>query len=251
MPKLDSVVLAGQTATGFDEKASDFEKIQWAIAELEKRVNVNKVCDIRKSASKGLQNRLAKLIGSKPLVKCGLGGKESEVLLDSGSQVSMCDEEWVSENAPGAEIKNITDFLERDEKVNFLAANNTVVPIVGVVVLEFSLGDCKFPVPFVITSGSMSQPLLGFNVMEHMISLGNSDTMVSSLHSAMDVSIGTINTFVKLISRNFEDSDRVGILKCTKKNYYSCKNNYESEVSSERGCAWYGLVFHLFCPCLW
>ena len=217
MPKLNSVVLAGQTATGFDEKASDFEKIQWAIAELEKRVNVNKVCDIRKSASKGLQNRLAKLIGSKPLVKCGLGGKESEVLLDSGSQVSMCDEEWVSENAPGAEIKNITDFLERDEKVNFLAANNTVVPIVGVVVLEFSLGDCKFPVPFVITSGSMSQPLLGFNVMEHMISLGNSDTMVSSLHSAMDVSIGTINTFVKLISRNFEDSDRVGILKCTKK----------------------------------
>ena len=132
------------------------------------------------------------------MVKCGLGGKESEVLLDSGSQVSMCDEEWVSENAPGAEIKNITDFLERDEKVNFFAANNTVVPIVGVVVLEFSLGDCKFPVPFVITSGSMSQPLLGFNVMEHMISLGNSDTMVFSLHSAMDVSIGTINTFVKL-----------------------------------------------------
>ena len=35
--KLDPVAIAGQTATGFNDKSSDFEKLQWAIAELEKR----------------------------------------------------------------------------------------------------------------------------------------------------------------------------------------------------------------------
>ena len=177
---------------------------------------VNKVCDIRKPVNLGLKNRLVKLIGSKPIINCKINGTESEVLLDTGSQVSMCDKAWLSSHAPGVEMKPVADFLEQGEEVKFLAANNTEVQITGAVVLDFTLGTCSFPVPFVVTEGSMSQPLLGFNVMEHIVSLGSSDTIVSSLHQAMNVSVGTVNVMMKLISQNFEDTDCLGVLRCTK-----------------------------------
>ena len=47
-----------------------------------------------------LQNKLVKLIGSKPIFKCSLEGAESDVLMDSGSQVAAIDDEWLSNNAP-------------------------------------------------------------------------------------------------------------------------------------------------------
>ena len=152
-----------------------------------------------------MQNRLVKLIGSKPIVKCGLEGVDSDVLLDTGSQVSMCDTEWLDVHSPLAEIKPVTDFLEEDEQVRFLAANNTEVPVVGAVVLNFTLGHCTFPVPFIVTSGSLSQPILGFNVMEHVIAIGSPDTVVSSLKKAMsNVSVGSLNVLVSLVSKNFK-----------------------------------------------
>ena len=214
--KLDSVALERPRVTGFSEDASEFEKLQWAISELEKRVEVKSI-DIRKSVNVGLQNRLVKLIGSKPIVSCKLAGKENKALLDTGSQVSMCDEHWLGENAPEAELQPVTDFLDQDENVKFLAANNTEVLIIGAVVLNFTLGQCSFPVPFVVTGGSMNQPIIGFNVLEHIISSGNPDTVVNSLHQAMNVSIGAVNVMVKLVSENFEDSDCLGVLKNTKK----------------------------------
>ena len=216
MPKLEPVATARLTATEFDKDASDFEKLNWAYDELKRRINVNKVCDIRKQENTGLQNRLVKLIGTKPVISCTLGEKKEDVLLDTGSQVSMTDHEWVCENVPDAEIRPVSDFLEQDEQVKFLAANNTEVPIIGAVVLDFTLGDCSFPVPFVVTSGSLSQPIVGFNVMEHIIRSGNPSTLVSTLQQAMNVSVGQINVMVDLISQNFGESDCTGVLRSTK-----------------------------------
>ena len=217
MPKLEAVASEGQPATVFDKNASNFEKLCWAISELEKKqVNVN-MCDIRKPVNAKLQNRLVKLIGTKPIVKCELESKESNVLMDTGSQVSMCDTMWLDEHAPSAELKPVTDFLEENEQVRFLAANNTEVPVIGAVVLNFSLGHCTFPVPFIVTSGSLSQPIIGFNVMEHVIRMGSPDTVVSSLQKAMsNISVGSLSTMVSIVSRNFEDTDCVGVLKSTK-----------------------------------
>ena len=137
----------------------------------------------------GLKYRSVKLIGSKPTINCKINGTESEVLLDTGSQVSMCDKAWLSTHAPGVEMKPVAEFLEQGEEVKFMAANNAEVQITGAVILDFTMGTCSFPVPFVVTEGSMSQPLLGFNVMDHIVSLGNSDKIVSSLHRAMNILI--------------------------------------------------------------
>ena len=47
--------------TGFSENASDFEKLNWAIKELERRekVEVKKIVDIRRPVNAGLTNRLS------------------------------------------------------------------------------------------------------------------------------------------------------------------------------------------------
>ena len=177
---------------------------------------MNSICDIRKPVNTGLQNWLVKLIRTTPIISCELDGKKNDVLLDSGSQVSMCSQVWLSDHAPEVKIQPVTDFLEDGENVRFLAANNTEVPIQGAVVLDFDLGGCNFPVPFVVTGGPMKQPIIGFNVMEHVVRSGNPDTLVSSLHQATNVSVGAITVMVNLISQNFEDSDCLGVLKSTK-----------------------------------
>ena len=203
--------------TGFNDKSSDFEKLQWAIAELSKREETAYLCDIRKSVNTSMQNKLVKLIGSKPIFKCSLDGVESDVLMDSGSQAACIDDEWLSTNAPNAVVHPLSDFLEQDEKIEFLAANNTEVPVRGAVVLEVVMGSEKFLVPFIVTTGTLVHPIVGFNVIEHLISSGNPDMVIASLQKAMtNVSVGTISVLVELISKNFEDSDCVGVLKSTK-----------------------------------
>ena len=205
------------TATGFDAKSSEYEKLIWAISELEKRNKV-KICNIRKPVNSGLKNRLVKLIGSKPLFLCKLDGEEWKVLWDCGSQVCVVDSDWLCAHAPDAVLQPISDFLDNGEKIEFLAANNTEVPMLGAVVLQFTLGSVTFPVPFVVTSSKIAQPIIGFNVMEHVICMGKPDTIVSSLQKSLGshIAVGTINVMVDLISRNFEDSDCVGLLKATK-----------------------------------
>ena len=196
------------------------EKLQWAIHVLEEREKNGKIgdsCEIRKPVNSKLQRQLVRLIGTKPLFKCMLDGIESRVLWDTGSQVSVVDMAWLSVFAPDVELLPISDFLENNENVEFLAANNTVVPMLGAVVLEFSMGQKKFPVPFVVTSGSLANPIIGFNVMTHAICSGDADTVVTSLKEAMgDVAVGTINVMVGLISDNFEDTDCVGLLRASK-----------------------------------
>ena len=69
-----------------------------------------------------------------------------------------------------------------------------------------------------ITTGTLANPIIGFNVVEHLVSSGNPDLVVSLLQKAMtNVSVGTINVMVDLIHRNFEDDDCVGVLRSAKK----------------------------------
>ena len=70
MPKLEPVATERLAATEFNKDASDFEKLSWACDELQRRINANKVCEIRKQDNTGLQNRLIKLIGTKRNETC-------------------------------------------------------------------------------------------------------------------------------------------------------------------------------------
>ena len=145
------------------------------IGELEAREASKKKVEVRRKDDIPLQNRLVKLIGSKPLVDCRIGNLDTEVLLDSGSMISSADLEWVTENFPTAELRPISEFLEEDERgdVRFNTANNTEMPMAGCVVLQFSIGKYSFPVPFLVTSAKLSRPIIGSNVLKTFIEIAD------------------------------------------------------------------------------
>ena len=121
------------------------------------------------------KKKLIRLVGKKPVVSCNLGAKKAEVLWDTGSMVSLLDRKWLARNFPDAEIQSIADFLE--EKLEVRAANSTSIELDGVVVLDFSLGEGgeTVRVPFVVTSQEMLEPILGYNVIEHLVLEGNAE----------------------------------------------------------------------------
>ena len=188
-----------------------------SITELENREKLKNDIDIHKNRNFSLQNRLVKLIGDKPIFECLLNGSMSRVLWDTGSMISMVDEAWVEKNASGAELRPISDFLNNDEKVEFLAANNTQVPMVGSIVLEFTMGENTFPVPFLVTSTKILHPILGFNVIEYLISSGNRESVIDSLLKAnRDITVGKVNIMVNLIETKLKDNDILGELRAAK-----------------------------------
>ena len=194
------------------------------IGELEAREASKKKVEVRRKDDIPLQNRLVKLIGSKPLVDCRIGNLDTEVLLDSGSMISSADLEWVTENFPTAELRPISEFLEEDERgdVRFNTANNTEMPMAGCVVLQFSIGKYSFPVPFLVTSAKLSRPIIGSNVLKTFIEIADlKDAIELLINSIKNADSGKIcadgkkiEAMVDLIDKN--DDDFLGDLRAVK-----------------------------------
>ena len=199
------------------KEASDYELVCAYIAELEKQQEVSQCVDVRKTDNVPLQNRLVKLIGRKPLFDCKLSGVESQVLWDTGSMVSLVELAWVNANFPTAQVRPLSDFLEKGKTVKFTAANNTEVSMVGCVVLRFTLGESSFPVPFLVTDSELSQPIVGYNVIENFIRTGKPEDVVNLLiNSTRDVGADKIKVMVNLVSQTSEEEDFLGNLHAVK-----------------------------------
>ena len=180
---------------------------------------MSKNIDVRRKDNIPLQNRLVKLIGSKPVFECLLGGKKSEVLLDTGSMIALGDNNWVTSNFPDIEIRPISDFVDKQDeaRIKFTAANNTEVEMLGCVELPFSIGDSTFPVPFLITNSELARPIIGYNVIEHFIKTGKPEDVVDLLiNSVHDVEAEKVKVMVNLINESVEDDDFLGDLRAVK-----------------------------------
>ena len=127
--------------------------------------------DVRSEQVDGrTRSKILKLIGEKPILRCTLDGRDTEVLWDTGSMVSMVDSGGVKQNFPEKQLHSIGDFLELENEVLRLqAANSTEISLEGVLLFDFSLqNDSKVVhVPFLVSGQQVNQPILGFNVIEH------------------------------------------------------------------------------------
>ena len=152
-----------------DAHKSIHDQLCKAIKELEQIEFNKKNFSVRESNQVTVKNQLVRLIGEKPLMKCELNGVKSEGLLDSGSQVSMMGLPWFRRCFPDVEILSVEEFLKGDE-LHLYAANKTKVDFEGVVKVKFSVGN-KYcvEVPFIVCKEELSQPIIGYNVMKHMI----------------------------------------------------------------------------------
>ena len=117
--------------------------------------------------------KIAKLVGQKPMLRCRFGRKSFDGLWDTGSMITMVDRLWLEENFPDEEIVPVMEFLE-GERLTIRAANKSLIPFDGVVVLKFSLGDEHegFWVPVMVSSQPISEPIIGYNIIEHLVLKG-------------------------------------------------------------------------------
>ena len=110
--KLEPVVKTGHSTAGVDKASmelSETEILQACISHLQEVEDGKKYLDVRRKDNVPMQNRIAKLIGNKPLFDCLLNGVETRALLDSGSMVSVMNEQWATENFPNSEIRPISE----------------------------------------------------------------------------------------------------------------------------------------------
>ncbi len=116
-----------------------------------------------------VRKKLLKLVGEKPVLQCRLEGKEVDMLWDTGSMISVVDRKWLKRIFPGAIIHSVSQFT--DKELHVQAANSTKIRFDGVVVFGFGLGELEesFAVPVLVSSDEMSEPILGYNVIEHLI----------------------------------------------------------------------------------
>ena len=156
-----------------------------------------------------LKKRMVKLVGKKPMLKCRIDGKVVELLWDTGSMVSIVGRKWVKRNFPGKKIFSVAEFLDNEE-LRLRAANKSNIKVDGVILWEFELDGMEkgFVVPVVVSSEDLGEPILGYNVIEHLVLNGAKEqtgalqASLSSTRRGFDV-----NSLVALVEERAEQAD--------------------------------------------
>ena len=162
------------------------------------------------------QAKIVKLVGQKPMLRCCFDGKTVDVLWDTGSMVSVVGRKWARKHFPHKKIHSISEFLEEEEELRVTAANSTDVHVDGVILLEFSLGDCggEFFVPVLVGSEEVVEPILGYNVIEHLILNGSPEQHAALESSLRQNSAGfKVDSLAALVERKASDPDFLSEIK--------------------------------------
>ena len=154
------------STTCVNNHRTDHEVLCGMICSLEE-IEVAKLYQQLKSMEAGVRESPAKaeivgLVGERPLVNVCLDGTPAKGLWDTGSMIAMMGEKFKNEHLPDKKLHSVSEFL--GEKLSISAANNSDIPIKGVVVVDFTLNDANFSVPFLVTRGNMENPIIGTNV---------------------------------------------------------------------------------------
>ena len=118
------------------------------------------------------QERIVKLVGRKCVVDCYLDDKPTEVLWDTGAQVSIVSVDFLRSQLPTVQTRDIKQLLGTDGSINLQAANGTDIPYCGWVEIGVRLtneNETEIRVPFLVTKENIEQPIIGFNVIELMV----------------------------------------------------------------------------------
>jgi len=109
------------------------------------------------------------------MVKCFLNDCECDLLWDTGAQVSIISVELLQQHLGQVAIRQLSELL--DANLNLTAVNGTKVPYVGWVEVRVKLTSLssdssqeEMLVPFLVTSEMLDCPILGYNVIEQLVS---------------------------------------------------------------------------------
>ncbi|KAI4885982.1 hypothetical protein NFI96_028798, partial [Prochilodus magdalenae] len=163
----------------------------------------------------GKQWQTAKLVGKRCLVRASLGGVDTTILWDTGSQVSIVGRNWKRKYLPDVEVRPVQELLE-EGALELSAANGTEVPYEGWVEVEFTLSknavagmsDKPVLVPILVASSDIERPIIGFNVIEELALINDtprdgapSAHMVQKLCSALEVGRRTARAVLSVLKK--------------------------------------------------
>ena len=144
---------------------------------------------------------IIRLVGERPLIEVFLDDVKCKCLWDTGSMISLISRNFLRKNLPNKKIYSVDEFLE-NEFLSLSAANNTEVPVEGVILIDFSIESQKFfQIPFLVTSENVANPIIGYNAIEYLVmnfenrlhsllkmlprlSVENAEIMVSTIEKA-------------------------------------------------------------------
>ena len=149
---------------------------------------------------------MARLIGEKCLINCRLSKKRTEVLLDTGSQVSSVSQSWLHKHHPEVNIQDIKELMSKEDQPRVRWGNNVEIPYLGYVELQSSLDGQLIDVPFLVIPEGLDHPLLGFNVIKALVLDDHCDpTLLFQLFKTSFASNkkADVECLVKLIQRDY------------------------------------------------
>ena len=117
------------------------------------------------------KSKVVKLVGNKCLIRCSLENKLTDCLWDTGAMVSLLSKNWIQKNLPEVEIREVRELLDEYPGLDLTAANGSKIPFMGWAEVNMELtGGILLKVPFLVIKGDLEQPLVGYNVVETVIS---------------------------------------------------------------------------------
>ena len=178
-------------------------------------------CCYNQCITPGNSLKLAKLVGNRPVLNYTLNNKLCQGLWDTGSMISLINNKWLSEEFPDTEIHSIDSFIGTQEgQFSLKAANNTDISIIGVSLFDFGIPDNKInlKVPFIVTDQPLGDPIIGYNVIEHIatqLPFTESEQILKSV--LPNYANNKTETVINLIKTNQDNSDFIGNVKNVKK----------------------------------
>lgn len=161
------------------------------------------------------QSHLVALVGKQCIVDCYIQGHQTQALWDTGSQVCIVDEEWKKKYLPHEKLRDVSELLDAPDDLKISAANGQNIPYKGFIEVTFGLAaeganPKELVVPMlVMKGGSLSQPILGFTVIEQILKTSTIEQMdaerTEQLHEALRGAFPclkreNVTTFIDLVT---------------------------------------------------
>ena len=148
--------------------------------------------------------KLANLVGERCVIACQLNEVDTEVLLDTGAQVSLITQNQLRQISPNTEVRNVAELLDEQDSLRVQWGNSSSIPFVGWVELPMSIGEEEHQIvsniPFLVLTEDLENTLVGFNAIKDLFNSGDGHMLIKIFKGALNLSSSTkVESFVNLI----------------------------------------------------
>ena len=104
---------------------------------VDRKDSVNKIGIYNATLPPSQQDQVVQLNGEKYQVACNMNDLVTQVLLDTGAQVSLLSHKWLKSNLPGAKILEVGELLDPYDRLRVQWGNHAEIPFLGWTDIKF------------------------------------------------------------------------------------------------------------------